>query len=63
MTQTKKLTWLTCGYSFDVEIPEGYTATMDEETGNPIIINESTGEFITVKCPVCKATMDRLRWK
>jgi len=59
---TKRIKCLACGYTWDVEIPEGYSATVDENTGYPVVMNETTGEFMTFICPVCKATMDRLRW-
>lgn len=61
-THTKRITCLACGYSWDVQIPEGYSAIVNEETGYPVVKKMTTGEFITFKCPVCKVTMDRLRW-
>jgi len=60
---SKRITCLVCGYMWDVEIPKGYKATVDEETGYPEVIKENTDEFITFTCPVCGATMDKLRWK
>jgi len=62
-TTTKRIICLVCNYAWDVEIPKGYTAKVDEETGYPLVINEATEEFITFKCPVCGANMDRLRWR
>ena len=59
----KKITCLDCGYTWEVEIPDGYSAKIDEETGYPVVINDSTGDFITFKCPTCKTTMNRLRWR
>jgi hypothetical protein len=62
-TSTKRITCLVCGYTWDVEIPKGYITRIDEETGYPEVINETTDEFITFTCPICGATMDRLRWR